>query len=191
MKREPIHDKDKMPIAPEQPMLPRKTPAPHTPTAPTYPHRPSPPYMPPCGNQPGWLPPYVEQPRGEYPGMMPPNQQPGMMPPNQQPGMMPPMQQPGMMPPMQQPGMMPPTMIDHGVRPGWPVMVDTNFLQGYLQSIIGSYVKVDFILGTNMFIDREGTLVDVGVDHIVLREPQTDNLIVADLYSIKFVRVYR
>ena len=71
-----------------------------------------------------------------------------------------------------------------------PVMSDEDYIQGYLRTIIGRYVKVEFILGSNMLIDREGTLVNVGIDHIVLREPETDDLVVADLYSIKFVRVY-
>lgn len=71
-----------------------------------------------------------------------------------------------------------------------PVLADQGYIQGYLTTIIGRYVKVEFILGTNMLIDREGTLVSVGIDHIVLREPETDDLVVADLYSIKFVKVY-
>ncbi len=71
-----------------------------------------------------------------------------------------------------------------------PVIKDEDYIQGYLRTVIGRYVKVEFILGTNMLIDREGTLVEVGIDHIVLREPETDDLVVADLYSIKFVRIY-
>lgn len=71
-----------------------------------------------------------------------------------------------------------------------PVVSDKDYIQGYLRTVIGRYIKVEFILGTNMLIDREGTLVSVGIDHIVLREPETDDLVVADLYSIKFVRIY-
>ena len=71
-----------------------------------------------------------------------------------------------------------------------PVISDTDYIQGYLRTIIGMYVKVEFILGTNMLIDREGVLKEVGIDHIVIQEPETDDLVVADLYSIKFVRVY-
>ncbi|AFS77979.1 hypothetical protein Curi_c09630 [Gottschalkia acidurici 9a] len=71
-----------------------------------------------------------------------------------------------------------------------PVVRSRDYIQGYLRSIIGRYVKVEFILGTNMLMDREGTLLEVGIDHIVLREPETDDHVVADLYSIKFVRVF-
>ena len=71
-----------------------------------------------------------------------------------------------------------------------PVIRSEDYIQGYLRTVIGRYVKVEFVLGSNMLIDREGTLVSVGIDHIVLREPETDDLVVADLYSIKFVRIY-
>lgn len=75
-------------------------------------------------------------------------------------------------------------------QPGPPVLRNTDYIQGYLKTVIGRPVKVEFILGTNMFIDREGILVDVGIDHIVIRETRTDDLLVCDLYSIKFVTVF-
>jgi len=80
--------------------------------------------------------------------------------------------------------------IDFEIEPGPPVMTDTDYLQGYLRTLIGRYIKVEFLIGTNMLMDREGTLMEVGIDHIVLREPQTDDLLVCDLYSIKFVEVF-
>lgn len=91
------------------------------------------------------------------------------------------------------PNMMPPTspIPDIGLeRPtGPPVMVNANYLQGYLKTILGRFVRVDFLIGTGTFVDKEGTLVDVGIDYITLREAQTDNLVICDLYSIKFVSV--
>ena len=66
---------------------------------------------------------------------------------------------------------------------------DPNYLQGHLNSLIGNYVKVEFIIGTNLFIDKEGILKEVGIDFIVLEEPATGNDVIADLYSIKFVEV--
>lgn len=74
---------------------------------------------------------------------------------------------------------------------GPPVLTDTEFLQGYLRTLIGNYVRIDFLIGTNTFVDKEGTLVDVGVDHVVLQEPETDDKVVADLYSIKFVKIFQ
>lgn len=96
-------------------------------------------------------------------------------------------------PPGGMPAVMPPSPqqpVDFEIEPGPPVMTDRGYIQGYLRTVIGRRVKIEFILGTNMFIDREGILVDVGIDHVVIRETETDDLLLADLYSIKFVRIY-
>lgn len=79
--------------------------------------------------------------------------------------------------------------VDFAPEQGPPVLRNDGYLQAHLKQYIGRPVKVEFILGTNMFIDREGTLMDVGIDHIVLRETRTDDLLFADLYSIKFVTI--
>lgn len=70
-----------------------------------------------------------------------------------------------------------------------PVM-DTEYTQGYLRTQIGKRVKVEFLIGTNMLVDREGTLVDVGISYIIINEVETDDLLLCDIYSIKFVRFY-
>ena len=73
-----------------------------------------------------------------------------------------------------------------------PNNVYTNplYTQAYLKEHIGEYVKVEFLIGTNMLIDREGILKDVGISYIVLQEPETDNLLMADIYSIKFAEFF-
>ncbi|MDF2590759.1 MAG: hypothetical protein K0S75_225 [Clostridia bacterium] len=70
-----------------------------------------------------------------------------------------------------------------------PVM-DTEYTQGYLRTKIGSRVKIEFLIGTNMLVDREGTLTDVGISYIIINEVETDDLLLCDIYSIKFVRFY-
>lgn len=70
------------------------------------------------------------------------------------------------------------------------VLVGTDFTQGYLTTQIGRYVKVEFLIGTNTFQDREGWLLDVGTDFIILQEAETDDQLLCDLYSIKFVKFY-
>lgn len=72
-----------------------------------------------------------------------------------------------------------------------PVVMETQYTQGYLKTQIGSKVKVEFLIGTNMLVDREGTLVDVGISYIIIIETETDDLLLCDIYSIKFVRFYR
>jgi hypothetical protein len=69
-------------------------------------------------------------------------------------------------------------------------VMNVQYTQGYLKTQIGRFVKVEFLIGTNMLVDREGTLVDVGTSYIIIRETETDDLLLCDMYSIKFVRFY-
>lgn len=74
--------------------------------------------------------------------------------------------------------------------PGSPVYQGVEYIQGYLRTLVGRYVKIDFLVGTNSLVDREGILIEVGVSYVVLRESQTDDNLMCDIFSIKFVRVY-
>ncbi len=79
--------------------------------------------------------------------------------------------------------------VDFETLPTTPVL-DIEYTQGYLKSQIGQRVKVEFLIGTNMLVDREGTLMDVGISYIIIQEVDTDDLLLCDIYSIKFVRFY-
>lgn len=68
---------------------------------------------------------------------------------------------------------------------------DTQYTQGYLRTQIGSKVRVEFLIGTNMLVDRSGILVDVGISYIIINPTETDDLMLCDIYSIKFVTFYR
>ncbi|MCX7747210.1 MAG: hypothetical protein N2645_10015 [Clostridia bacterium] len=63
------------------------------------------------------------------------------------------------------------------------------YMQGFLRTQIGKRVRVEFLIG-NMLTDRLGTLMGVGASYILIRPEDSDDLLVADLYSIKFVTVY-
>ena len=80
--------------------------------------------------------------------------------------------------------------VDFDMLPTTPVL-DVLYTQGYLKTQIGARIKVEFLIGTNMLIDREGTLTDVGISYIIINEVETDDLLLCDIYSIKFVRFYR
>ena len=79
--------------------------------------------------------------------------------------------------------------VDYETLTTTPVL-DIGYTQGYLKSQIGAKIKVEFLIGTNMLVDREGTLIDVGISYIIIREVETDDLLLCDIYSIKFVRFY-
>ncbi|MBU3214368.1 hypothetical protein LL033_03705 [Clostridium estertheticum] len=84
----------------------------------------------------------------------------------------------------------PPGTQDFDLAPTSPIINNPLYNQGWLQSQIGKYVRVDFLLGTNTFQDRQGLLQEVGISFIVLKESSTNNLIMCDIYSIKFVTVF-
>lgn len=76
------------------------------------------------------------------------------------------------------------------IPPTSPIINNPLYNQGWLTTQIGKYVRVSFLLGTNLFQDRTGTIVEVGISFIILREASTNDLLMCDMYSIKFVTVY-
>ncbi|MCB2294436.1 hypothetical protein LGK95_13045 [Clostridium algoriphilum] len=64
------------------------------------------------------------------------------------------------------------------------------YTQGWLIAHIGKYIKIEFLIGSNMLIDREGILQEVGISYIIIKETGTNDLVLCDIYSIKFVRVF-
>ena len=73
--------------------------------------------------------------------------------------------------------------------PGSPVQQDVNYTQGFLRTQIGKRVLVSFLIGTNTYQDRTGILEAVGISYIILRE-ETNQRLMCDIYSIKFVRIF-
>lgn len=64
------------------------------------------------------------------------------------------------------------------------------YTPGYMRTQIGRRAKVEFLIGTNLFLDKTGTLEAVGANYIILKESGSDGLLLCDLYSIKFVTFY-
>lgn len=72
-----------------------------------------------------------------------------------------------------------------------PVTVQSPyFTAGFLKNFIGKNVRVEFVLGTaGTTTDRVGTLLEVGASYIVIQPLLTDDLLMCDLYSIRFVTI--
>ena len=72
-----------------------------------------------------------------------------------------------------------------------PQDFDTVGFQGSLQQIlqenIGSYVIVDFLIGTGNLESRQGVLYDVASQFLVLFDDINLRYIVCDIFSVKFV----
>lgn len=65
------------------------------------------------------------------------------------------------------------------------------YTAGFLRNFIGCNMRVEFLVGTSgALVDRIGVLMEVGASYIVLQPFQTDDLLMCDLYSIKFVTIY-
>ncbi|HBD86651.1 MAG TPA: hypothetical protein DC001_04410 [Clostridiales bacterium] len=77
--------------------------------------------------------------------------------------------------------------------PPAPVTLEsTNYMAGLLTTMVGEQVRVQFLIGTTgPLIDVMGTLLQVGANYIVIQPIATDDLMICDLYSIKFVTVLK
>ncbi len=60
-------------------------------------------------------------------------------------------------------------------------------MQRILQDNIGAYVIIEFLIGTNNLVYREGRLYEVGISYVVLYDEKNDQYTICDLYAIKFV----
>ncbi|NCB50432.1 MAG: hypothetical protein EOM54_00930 [Clostridia bacterium] len=74
-----------------------------------------------------------------------------------------------------------------------PVTLENaDYLAGLLATLIGEKVRVQFLIGTTgPMIDVIGTLIQVGANYIVIQPIESDDLMICDLYSIKFITVLR
>ena len=67
-------------------------------------------------------------------------------------------------------------------------------MQGSIQKIladnIGQYVVVEFLIGVDRIVRKQGILYFVGTSYVTLFDDMANNYIVCDLYSIKFVYFY-
>ncbi len=80
-----------------------------------------------------------------------------------------------------------------GLPGGMPIPVtveSTLYTPGFLRTQIGKRMRVEFLIGTNGMTDRTGTLVAVGASYIILRLYESDDLMMCDIYSIKFVTIF-
>ena len=66
----------------------------------------------------------------------------------------------------------------------------TMYIPGFLRTQIGRMIRVEFLIGTNgPLVDRTGTLLSVGASYILLRPINSDDILLCDIYSIKFVTI--
>jgi len=69
------------------------------------------------------------------------------------------------------------------------LLTNTIYTPAFLREQIGKLMRVEFLIGTNNLTDRIGILEDVGASYILLRSVESDNLVYADIYAIKFITI--
>lgn len=77
------------------------------------------------------------------------------------------------------------------LNPPMPVTTQSlQYINGFLRTQIGKKVTIEFLIGTNTLLDKSGLLLGIGANFLLLRESETDDLLVCDFFSVKFVRIY-
>lgn len=69
------------------------------------------------------------------------------------------------------------------------ILTNNIYTPAFLRQQIGKLVRVEFLIGTNNMVDRVGILEDVGASYILLRSLESNTMVYADIYSIKFVTI--
>lgn len=73
-----------------------------------------------------------------------------------------------------------------------PVTVQsTMYTPGFLRTQIGKRMRIEFLIGTSSFTDRTGTLLAVGASYILIRPVGSDDTMLCDIYSIKFITIFK
>ena len=69
------------------------------------------------------------------------------------------------------------------------ILTNSIYTPAFLREQIGKLMRVEFLIGTNMLVDRIGILEDVGASYILLRSLESDSLVYCDIYAIKFITI--
>ncbi len=73
----------------------------------------------------------------------------------------------------------------------FPVTASTiQYLNSFMRTQIGRRVTVEFQIGTQGLMQKNGYLLGVGANFILLNEVGTTNVLSCDFYAIKFVTFY-
>lgn len=73
----------------------------------------------------------------------------------------------------------------------YPITAESiQYLNGFIRSQIGRNVSIEFLVGTNQLVTKDGFLLAVGANFILLNPKGTDDILACDFYNIKFITFY-
>ena len=68
--------------------------------------------------------------------------------------------------------------------------VDPSTIQEIISLSVGSYAVVEFLIGTQNIVRKEGVITAVGVSWLLLYDQAAGTSVVCDMYSVKFVTYF-
>ena len=68
--------------------------------------------------------------------------------------------------------------------------VDPETIQEVIALSVGNYVVVEFLVGTQNIVRKEGVLTAVGISWLLLYDETAGTSTVCDMYSVKFVTYF-
>ena len=73
----------------------------------------------------------------------------------------------------------------------FPITAESiQYLNGFLRSQIGRRVTIEFLVGNNCLVTRDGFLLAVGANFILINPTDTDDIMACDFFNIKFIKIY-
>lgn len=63
-----------------------------------------------------------------------------------------------------------------------------QYMNGFIRTQIGRRVQIEFLIGNAELIEKDGYLLGVGSNYILMNEIGTNDITVCDFYNIKFIR---
>lgn len=65
-----------------------------------------------------------------------------------------------------------------------------QYLNGFLRTQIGRRAEIQILVGTDNLVTKDGYLLGIGANYILINEIGTTDLTTCDFYNIKFVRFF-
>ncbi len=71
----------------------------------------------------------------------------------------------------------------------FPVTAESiQYLNGFIRTQIGRRAQIQFLMGNAELIEKDGFLLGVGANYILINEIGTNDITACDFYNIKFIR---
>ncbi len=74
---------------------------------------------------------------------------------------------------------------------GPPLVTERGYIPHFLAENIGQLVRAEFFIGNGQYLDKVGRIFEVGINYFVLDDINFNQLVMCDLYSVKFVTILR